>query len=166
MQAAFVQRLQKEFDTRRTRNPKYSLRAFSQFLNVDHASLSQILRRQRAVPAGAAEAWGTMLGWAAGEVRAYASTEAWAAQALEIVDDPRHWALVRLARDRDFVGNCTWIADRLGVSVDDANVVITRLLRVGMIRMDGNRPWAETAPETEGEFRNQVIERLQKWQTP
>ena len=165
MQAAFVQWLQKEFEARKARNPKYSLRAFAQFLEVDHASLSQMLRLQRAVPAGTIDAWSRNLGLDPSDAHMYASAEPWAAQASEILDDPGPWALICLARAPDFVGNSAWIAVRLGVSVDHANIIIARLLRVQMIRMDGAQPWARTAPTTEREFRKQVIERLRSCPT-
>ena len=46
---SFRERLQRELAQRCARNPRYSLRGFANFLGVDHATLSQLLRGKRAV---------------------------------------------------------------------------------------------------------------------
>jgi hypothetical protein len=43
--------LQLEFDRRRTKNPRYSLRAFAYELGTHHSALSQMLRAHRRLTA-------------------------------------------------------------------------------------------------------------------
>lgn len=43
----FRARLRQEFESRRRKNPRYSLRALAMFLNTDHSTLAQILRGAR-----------------------------------------------------------------------------------------------------------------------
>ncbi len=42
--------LQDEFERRRARNARYSLRAFARALEIDHSTLSKKVRGKRAVP--------------------------------------------------------------------------------------------------------------------
>jgi hypothetical protein len=43
--------LQEEFEKRRAKNSRYSLRAFAQNIGVQSATLSAVLKRKRALPA-------------------------------------------------------------------------------------------------------------------
>jgi hypothetical protein len=43
----FRDRLEAEFQARRAKNARYSLRAFARFLHGEHSTLSQILRGSR-----------------------------------------------------------------------------------------------------------------------
>jgi len=53
------------------RNPRYSLRSFAKQLGIDHATLSQVLRRKRPLSARAMEAIGRKLGMSEEVIRAY-----------------------------------------------------------------------------------------------
>src|SRR3954454_175020 len=75
MRARFRDRLQAEFDKRRTTNPRFSLRAFARLLDTEHATLSQILRGERPTPVGRMRVWGKRLGIEAEETAAYIATE-------------------------------------------------------------------------------------------
>jgi hypothetical protein len=53
----FRERLGREFESRRKKNPRSSVRAFAVFLDVDHSTLAQILRGTRRVPVSRVRAW-------------------------------------------------------------------------------------------------------------
>ena len=161
MPIGFVTRLQAEFERRRMKNPRYSLRAFAQFLGTDHASLSQMLRERRPIPGTAIASWCAKLALSPEEAAIYAcSDEPWAIEAANMLHDPAHWELVCLMRDRGFVPDCRFISERISIPVDQVNIVITRLLRVGMLRLNAPTEWQECAPPTEQEFRREAIARI------
>lgn len=46
-QEVYLQILQREFDKKKEKNPRYSLRVFAKHLDIDHSTLSQIFSRKR-----------------------------------------------------------------------------------------------------------------------
>src|SRR6185295_10077963 len=71
----FRERLQQEFEARRQKNPRHSLRAFAAFLGTDHSTLSQILRGTRPAPAARIRVWGRKLGLSAEEAAVYIAAQ-------------------------------------------------------------------------------------------
>lgn len=154
----FRDRLDQEFAARRQLNSRYSLRAFASFLRVDHATLSQILRGKRNVPAHRIGPWGRQLKLTAEEIAVYTAIARlggeesrlhqerlrhWAAEALALLTEPVHRELLQLSRQPEFRGDCRWVAGRLGVSVDAVNVALSRLLRLGLLEMTTTGAWCE-----------------------
>lgn len=45
----YLQILQREFDKKKEKNPRYSLRIFARHLDIDHSTLSQIFSRKRGI---------------------------------------------------------------------------------------------------------------------
>src|SRR3954468_2065908 len=72
---SFRERLQRELAERCARNPRYSLRGFANFLGVDHATLSQILRGKRATTPATIKRLGVRIGLDAAELERYAAAE-------------------------------------------------------------------------------------------
>lgn len=84
----------------------------------------------------------------------------WTAEAIAVVSGRVHWEIVRLCRKPGFRLDCRWIARQAEVSVDEVNLALARLLRLGLI--DGR--WQEQtglAELTEGEFRKLALLRVQ-----
>ena len=172
----FRERLQHEFDARRRANARYSLRAFAAFLETDHSTLSQILKGQRRAPVKQLRAWCRKLGIPPEEITIYLAAEHvpdaltaerqaqlrhWTAEAMAIVSAPVHWHIVRLSRDAGFHPDCRWLAAQAGVSVDEVNLALTRLLRLGLI--DGQ--WKDCTgrpPRDEASFRKFALARVQE----
>src|SRR5688572_12852065 len=71
----FVDLLRDELLRRSARNPRYSLRAFARFLDVDPATLSQLLRGERACTERTARRLGLRLGFSAATLAACARAE-------------------------------------------------------------------------------------------
>src|SRR5450432_2786709 len=69
------ERLSQEFESRRKRNPRYSLRAMAVFLDTDHSTLAQILRGARRVPATRVRGWARKLRISTEEAAAYIAAE-------------------------------------------------------------------------------------------
>ena len=176
----FRTRLQEELDTRSENNPRYSLRAFAAFLGTDHSTLSQILRGKRRAPAAQIRQWSKKLGFDSEEAAAYiaaeyvpdtATTERenqlrhWTAEAMAIVTEPAHWEIVRLSRTPHFQTDCRWIAQEIGVTVDQVNLAFNRLLRLRLMETGAEGTWIDlTNPPalTEKEFRRAALARVRE----
>ncbi|HBY63636.1 MAG TPA: hypothetical protein DEH78_27740 [Solibacterales bacterium] len=185
MPDGFRERLLNELHARRSANPRYSLRAFASFLGADHATLSQALRGKRPIPAASIRAWGQRLGLLAEETAAYVAAQRlqatadrsreeelrhWSAEALAVIGRPEHWRLYRLAAEEGFDGDSRRRAQEWGVSVDEVNVALARLLRLGLIATGHQGVWRATEETAggEAEFRRLALTRIREkqWRTP
>jgi transcriptional regulator with XRE-family HTH domain len=113
--------LARELARRSARNQRYSLRAFARHLRVDHATLSQWLRGRRTITPRTVALLTPRLGATAGG-------------APEV-------AILALVPVASFQADSRWIARTLGVSVDEVNMAVQRLLRRGRLRMATRYAW-------------------------
>ena len=176
----FKDRLLEEFQLRAGKNRRYSLRAFATFLEADHSSLSQIMRGARSTPTSGIRRWAKKLDVGREEITAYIAAEQapdaqtfarqehlrhWTAEAMSVVTNPAHWQIPRLTRTGAFEPNSIWISKQIGASVDEVNIVLSRLLRLGLLEMDGSAKWRETTgleEITEGSFRKIALARVRQ----
>src|SRR5262249_22953072 len=149
--------LQSELARRCATNPQYSLRAFAMHLEIDHSTLSQILRAKRALTEKTIEALGNHLGLDRAAIERYAANErAFAASpggegeivqltsdALNLVSDWYHWAILELVRLDDFRPDSRWIARVLGITTDEVNVALSRLLHLRLLEMVDRDRWVD-----------------------
>ena len=193
---SFRRHLQGELGRRCARNPRYSLRAFARHLGVDHSTLSQILRGRRALGPTAIGRMGRKLGLDAATLHLYVEVErherARAAappsaaeqltrDAIAVLAEPHHLALLELTQLPDFRADVRWAARVLGVSADDVNIALSRMARIGLLRMERDRgtSYAGDAAVTARLFHEATLrllyERLQSaparakeesWETP
>jgi DNA-binding transcriptional regulator YdaS (Cro superfamily) len=123
------------FAGRMARNQQYSLRAFARALRVDHSTLSQWISGRRPLTPRAIEQTGWRLGLTPRDLRAHF------ARAMLDRDSRRVLALV--AQDQ-FEADVPWIAAQLGLSTDEVNITLQRLLRRGLLQMETPRRWRVT----------------------
>jgi transcriptional regulator with XRE-family HTH domain len=176
----FSEQLTREFESRRNRNPRYSLRAFAAFLRIDHSTLSQILRGARRVPVNRIRAWAKRLGMSEEEITLYVAAESapdatvykeheqlrhWMAEAASIAREPIHLQILELSRRENFRADCRWIAGQLNANVDAVNIAFSRLLRLRLIAANGPSKWTDLTgiPELTGrEFLGLALTRVRK----
>ncbi len=176
----FQGKLKSEFEARRERNPRYSLRAFATFLETDHSTLSQIFRDKRRIPPSELRSWGKKLGMTAEEIAAFVAAQHvpdpsvvrrqeqlrhWTAEALAIVTDRSHWQIVELTRSRGFQADCRWVARQLDVTVDRVNVALSRLLRLRLLEIGPAGRWKCPLGRqkfTEGEFNKRALVKVRE----
>jgi transcriptional regulator with XRE-family HTH domain len=118
--------LNRELARRRQRNSRYSLRAFARDLNCDHATLSQWLRGTRPMSHEAEEHVFIRLDMNAAE----------RARARDLDDDDLK---VLDAIERSASTLTLDVATTAGVSMDRANVALTKLLRHRVVRLEQSR---------------------------
>jgi hypothetical protein len=103
--------LVEELARRRVVNPRYSLRAFARSVDVEHSTLSQLLREKRP------------LTWKA--IGRIASSMRWTGA-----------AVLRLSQQGSGFDS-RQVAHRLGISVDKVNVALTDLCLFGLLQLKG-----------------------------
>jgi transcriptional regulator with XRE-family HTH domain len=145
--------LQSELARRCGRNPNYSLRAFAMHLNVDHSTLSQWLRGRRPIAARNIESLGALLGIAPHAIKAYVEHAArgdpvngvWylTSETMSLVAEWYHFAILELTRLDSFQPDSRWIARVLGLSVDEVNVALQRLIRLDLLEMETRARWVD-----------------------
>jgi hypothetical protein len=124
----FTDLVKREFDRRRANNPRYSLRAFARSLQIDHSTLSQIVRGRRRVTTRAIRSLGARLRMTPMQV----------AESCAIEND---LAVLTVITGPAFRPNCRWIATLTGIPIDEVNVSLQRLLYNGVIVMHARNQW-------------------------
>src|SRR4051812_6699430 len=142
------------------RNPRYSLRAFARHLGTDHSTLSKILRGRRPLAVRTIDRICARLGLDKDQCQQFIVAERLRRRqpaeepqqirrlgrdALLMLSDWRHFAILELTRLDSFRTDSRWIARVLGASVDDVNVVLQRLLRFGLLQMTESGRWTANA---------------------
>lgn len=156
--SGFSQRLAAEFDQRKARNRRYSVRAFAAALGADHGTVAQVLRGVRAATEAQIRDWSARLGFSEVEAMVYAATRSHesperaaqtaalaqnAAEALELVNEPVHWVLLAHIHAHGTLPHLSEFAAAHGRPVDAAQIALARLLRLGWM-----------VPESVGRFRD------------
>jgi transcriptional regulator with XRE-family HTH domain len=127
----FADFLEFELERRRNRNPRYSLRAFARDLSIDHATLSQWLRGKRTITRECREELARKLELTEAEREFGFEFEKQTVELLELIPGAREHSSGAFAA-------------LLHMSVDDVNIRLQRLLRLGLLKLEGSR-WSITA---------------------
>lgn len=125
---AFREILEVELARRKARNRRYSIRAFAQALDVDHSTLSQILRGKRRLTTRTIRRLGAALRLSQHEIDMHCAEE-------------NDLALLQIVGTDLFRANSRWLATVLGISIDSVNISLQRLLRLRVLRMTTPRAW-------------------------
>jgi uncharacterized protein (TIGR02147 family) len=147
------------------RNPRFSLRSFAKQLGIDHSTLSQILRGRRRLSARALEAVGKRMGLREEVLRAYREHSRKKTDAKRLPEKLRslhfdldtfqllsvwhHGAILELIQVQGFKTDSRWIAKTLGIAVEDVNIALQRLLRLGLLVMSGRDRWVDESGDAE-----------------
>lgn len=154
--------LQEELARRCARNRRYSLRAFARYLTLDHSTLSQLLRGRRRFTPRTIERVGKRLSLPADMITQFVERERepiepWRQRELRQLSrdaalslaEWHHHAILELTRLASFRPDVRWISRVLDVPVDDVNVAITRLARLGLLDMRSPTSWVDAAGNAE-----------------
>ncbi|MBI3406181.1 MAG: TIGR02147 family protein [Acidobacteria bacterium] len=159
--------LQQELARRCAKNPQYSLRAFARQLGMDHSTLSQVLRRKRALTPEVIRKLGARLRldrasvssfveherqFGAGPSSAQREVQQLTHDTVNLVSDWYHYAILELVRLKEFRPDTRWIARVLGITTDEVNVALQRLIRLGMLDMRSRKEWVDSSGDTAASF--------------
>ena len=158
--------LQRQLARRCADNPQYSLRAYAKSLGVDHSTLSQVLRGKRRLTKETILALASKAGLSDDDVDGFVAYETrvgsghgWERhdrqlreEAMEIISQWHHFAILELIQLECFRPDCRWIARVLDITVDEVNMAVTRLLHVGLLRMVDSETWLDLSANTLARF--------------
>lgn len=163
--------LQKEFIARCKRNPSYSLRAFAHFLEIDQSFLSKLLNGQRRITESLAVSIGPKLGLRPKQIEKLFENGAakmpgfisLSEDEFETMGDWKSFAIIELAKTKNFNPDPKNIAKRLGVHIEEVRASIDRLESLGYIQVQDsgwkllapNTTWTNTTATTEMRRRHQ-----------
>lgn len=168
--------LQSELARRLSSNPQYSLRSFALQLDINHSTLSQLLRGKRALTPRMIKTLGARLGLRPEEIEAFVARERQAGETVvsreirfltmetvALLSDGSHRAILEMTSMEGFVPDTRWIARALDLTIDEVNVALSRLTRLGLLEMAAADHWidrSESSASSEAGFAQQVIRRL------
>ncbi|MCI0389292.1 MAG: DUF4423 domain-containing protein [Acidobacteria bacterium] len=170
--------LQAELARRCSSNAQYSLRSFALHLGINHSTLSQLLRGKRPLTPRTIEKLGLRLGLERAEIEAFVAYETLsntspsvvsnqirqlANDAARLLSDAVHRTILELTQLEDFKPDSRWIARVLNLPVDEVNIALTRLIRLGLLEMTSHNRWLDrsgTAGTGNDNFARLIIERL------
>jgi transcriptional regulator with XRE-family HTH domain len=152
----FQQKLYLEWEKRRAKNPRYSLRSFARVLNLSPGALSSYLSGKRKLTPKAANkimsqlslnldeknAWQSLM---PAKSRAGQTYHELTADQHRIVSEWYHYAILSLVKVKDFEPNSAWISKRLGISQSQAEQATERLFRLGFLKKKGAK-WIRVVP--------------------
>jgi uncharacterized protein (TIGR02147 family) len=141
-----------EFAARKKKNPAYSLRAYARDLSISVTALSDALAQKRDLSKKNLQKISDRLGWGPektakifGELREQTSEvsqkEFFSLEedSFRLISDWYYFAILALANTPKPSSNPKWIADQLGISMQEAKVALERLRRLGLISVDSGK---------------------------
>ena len=150
--------LQAELARRCSTNSQYSLRSFALQLKIDHSTLSQILRGKRLLSDKMIGKLGERLGLdrttidafvlreklRSGEARSnQGEIKQLAHDTVSLISNIYHYTILELIRLPEFKPDSRWIARVLNLPVDEVNLAIARLIRLGLLEMAAADTWVD-----------------------
>lgn len=166
--------LQSELADRCQRNPRYSLRAFAKTLEINHASLSQILRGKRKLTKSTVVKFSQALGLSPVELSQFEINnnklpikfQQLSIDSFIAISDWYHDAILELTRLPYFKPDTSWIALVLGISVNEVNAAVDRLKRLDLLKVDEQGMWFDISGDNTndyiGDFTNSALKKYQK----
>jgi uncharacterized protein (TIGR02147 family) len=145
------------------RNPRFSLRSFAKQLGINHSTLSQVLRSRRRLSGRDLEAVAKHMGLSEETIRVYVRN--FQKKSIPLPESLRcyhfdldtfqflsvwyHYAILELIEVEGFKTDSRWIANTLGIAVEDVNIALQRLLRLGLLEMSGRDHWIDKSGDAE-----------------
>ncbi|MBV2169673.1 MAG: TIGR02147 family protein [Bdellovibrio sp.] len=156
----FVDYMIAELERRKAKNQRYSLRAFSRLLGVDSSRLSKILRRERPLSAEMIQDMGAKLNLSTPAVRRYLDhakisqlqkrQEVVGQEPIHVsleqlgsISDFRHYWVLELMKLTDFVPKVEYVAKKIQISKELAQVFIDNLQTVGLLKIHDDGTWED-----------------------
>ena len=139
-----VEILKKKFSQKKERNLSYSLRSYSRDLGLDPSNLSKIMNYQKEIGSRLRTRLGKKMGFQALEIdgllkpNSHAKTTDFnynthSLQVFQVVSEWQHYAILEVFKLQSFSQKVSWIAHRLGLTIEKTKESIQRLQEVGLI---------------------------------
>lgn len=177
-----IKKLNTEFKRRKELNPRYSLRAYAKFLNLDVSILSRMMANKSKVSRKILNKLSVPLSInpedyqifeneilneskKSKEKKKNIAIRQLPLEEIKIIQDWYHYVILELTHLDDFEPNSKWISKRLSISELDAELALERLLKLNLlIQNDEGISLATTEPmsELQDNFKNIAHRKRQK----
>lgn len=160
--------LQNEFERKKEVNPSYSLRSYAKQLDIHASCLSVILRGKRPLTKKLVDRFIEKLSLGEADLKYIQSDEGYhyenlSLDILALTADWKHDAVLELLKWDDVVHEDSWIAKTLGLSITETQIIIERLHRLELIKVENNK-YILTHDNTEFQIENLTNAALKKYQ--
>lgn len=150
----FRNALNDEFLRRTKKNPRFSIRAFSQQLEIEPSSLAQILGGKRKLTQKMCNRLGTKLGFGPLKMRtlmknakrldkSFTAFNKLEEDAFKVIAEWYYYAILELTYCDEFQGKPLWISRVLGISLAEAIDAIERLKRLNYLEISPEGKWID-----------------------
>lgn len=177
-----IKKLNTEFKRRKELNPRYSLRAYAKFLNLDVSILSRMMANKSKVSRKILNKLSVPLSITPEDYQIFENEilneskkskekkkniaiRQLPLEEIKIIQDWYHYVILELTLLDDFEPNSKWISKRLSISELDAELALERLLKLNLlIQNDEGISLATTEPmsELQDNFKNIAHRKRQK----
>lgn len=152
----YALKIQNEFERRKQKNPRYSLRAFARALDLNPGTLSSVLSGQRSLPEHQAVAICEKLGLSARETADFIQSTDPKVYALkesspicsesfrQIFEEWEYFVILGTLRLKDFESTSEWIAAKTEITVERVEECISHLMTMGLISINAQGLWERT----------------------
>lgn len=177
---SFKAYLQSQLARRCSTNSQYSLRSFAMQLEIDHSTLSQLLRGKRRLTERMIRRLSVRLPLSRAEIDAFVGferlqepaqpsgigeTQRLLRDTLSLISNPHHLNILELVHLEEFRPDARWIARLLDITTDEVNIALSRLLRLGLLEMSTPTRWTDKSAGSVtrlSEFITEAIKNLSK----
>jgi uncharacterized protein (TIGR02147 family) len=150
-------RLRENLETRRRRNPAYSLRAMARDLGLSHSYVSLLMRGRRTPSFARLVSIGDRLGWKRDELTSMASVDVTRSQRRpagdrfknqgrdqhKVLSDWYFLPILDLTTIEGFQPSARWISSQLGITLSETQAALRALTRLGLLRETSGK-WEKT----------------------
>lgn len=147
--------LQTEIESRRLKNKSYSLRAASRDIDIHVSILSQLLKRKRTLNSNYKKKIFSYLKLSDEQIEMITKQSenkiVFTQVELDIIRSISDWyhdAIIELLRTKGVKSNADYIAKRLGITEQEAEAAISRLMNLGIIKKQMNKTWSVSFDNT------------------
>jgi len=137
--------LLEEFVKAQTKNPHYSMRAYSRKVGIAQSAISEILAGKRPITKRTAQKIlegldkdpnqisNLLESTSQTTVQNYQSVDM---DTFHVISDWHYYAILSLAETKDFQSSESWIAERLEISENEAINAVAKLVKLEMLEVD------------------------------
>lgn len=149
----YSQKISEEFERRKNKNSRYSLRAFARYLGLNPGTLSQVLSGQRGIPEYQASGLCEKLGLNESETAEFMQSLDPKIHALEdsplicaeelqpILEEWEYFVILGTLRLKDFESSSPWISSKTDIPVIRVEECISYLMGLGLVVKDEQGRW-------------------------
>lgn len=166
--------LQNELVERCRKNNLYSLRSFAKSLEINHATLSHLIRGKRPITKKMQQKLGRKLGLCEKkmeEFRIYDGKKGddqsnsdnftqLAQDSLAVISDWYYGAIWELMKLDHFNANPRWIAKALGITTSEVNIALERFQRLRLMEIKSDGTWVINCEDVSGISNDESVKGL------